>query len=281
MLAETTRVEPSIPHPERSFILPDRFPFSVHLFGRQTTDGREQDWLKVGGGRKRLGVFLQNECPEVTRVFAPNASQANGVCVGAAPEFFGNTEEIALGLILYDEAFADGVLYLEQNTAFWCPSGGCPVVVLSDGSDVHVTHAGSRSLGVRGDRFGRHVNSVLDLMMDCFDRPEEVWAYIFCGKGPWSFPHDMEHPQWGESNARLIPYVREHFGEACAPTDDNGVPHIAMHEVIGAQLKRRHVDPEHISWDGFDTVTDKSHGEYRWHDQSRSPKRNGVLVVRH
>jgi copper oxidase (laccase) domain-containing protein len=77
----------------------------------------------------------------------------------------------------------------------------------------------------------------------------------------------------------MIKFVIQEYGPQCILNAEEGK--ISLHKIIEAQCKKLGILDRNISWDEFDTATDKNpDGSFRWWSNRRGEKGRNLVLVR-
>ena len=229
------------------------------------------------GASDVIGPFLRQR--GVSRVYAPD-TRFNGVIHNTIT----STRRIEASVELVTLEGSEGVTDLQCGEAVWLASADCPTVVLTDGHQLAVVHAGRWSLIDPWWQNGNQPDerpSVIENAVGFFpeNNRELIKASIHCGIGPHSFNHPLDHPKFGTSNRRLLLEVWRRWPGADKKIGQNF--HLSLVEIIRRQFED--LDVRTVLWDEIDTFSERDphSNELLWWSAARGDSnRNGVIVWR-
>ena len=151
--------------------------------------------------------------------------------------------KIPLGgdLSLWRGAPADGIM-IPREGAFALSSGGCPLLLATDGSRLVAAHAALYSL-TRWDQPG--YVSVVQRIRGCFIRPSDVKVWSFYSIRPIDYLHSVTDPQFAEGSKKILNGLREAGYKSCIVKDGGiDLPTLIRMRVdeAGMQMQIRHKD---------------------------------------
>ncbi len=212
--------------------------FSIHLFGRDQLTGTELNW-SLEPFVKAIDRIADRE--RAARIRAACLSIGpDSIWYAPHPDFGGHivrphncTERILFGdLPIRRGVRADGILVPKRLSGYIASTGGCAVLVASDGLHVAAVHVGTRSLFRYKERelpFTSAVFQIKNLFRGLSMGKREVKLWIFFSIRPEQYLHSRENPTFGEDNKRLLAALEmAGYGACITPQEGIDLPTLVI-----------------------------------------------------
>jgi len=173
-----------------------------------------------------------------------------------------------------DGEFGDGVILNRGGDSYLVSPSNCPTTIMVGGNGLAVAAHMGRFCLIDEQRFhtstpavGRKHMSIVSSALELLGDPKAVHAKVFWGIAPNLFPHDMEHPEFGDKNEWMRSLIARTWGESSVQLNGSAfyldLPKLIRDQCMNEGVPERNIDLRCAYQPNSGTWTDGALGKPR------------------